>query len=138
MAWTERKLTPGFGMELRGQDLADLDLPQTERDAVYDAVARYGVAVVKGQDLTNDELYRFAATVGSVVELPRVAGLAPGHVAALSNVDDDGNIVPPDARVHRELRTSYVWHIDSTYTKPRARISMLLGRIVPSGWKLHC
>jgi len=133
MAWKDRKLAPGFGMELSGQDLADPDLPQAERDAVYAAVAHYGVAVVKGQDLTNDELYRFAATVGSVVELPRVAGLAPGHVAALSNVDGDGNIVPPDARVHRELRTSYVWHIDSTYTRPRARISMLLGRVVPSG-----
>jgi alpha-ketoglutarate-dependent 2,4-dichlorophenoxyacetate dioxygenase len=133
MGWTERKLTPRFGMELSGQDLADPDLPQSERDAVYDAVARHGVAVVKRQDLSNDELYRFGATVGEVVELPRVAGIVPGHVAALTNLDADGNILPLDARVNQELKTSYVWHVDSTYVKPRVRISMLFGRVVPSG-----
>jgi alpha-ketoglutarate-dependent 2,4-dichlorophenoxyacetate dioxygenase len=133
MGWTERKLTPRFGMELSGQDLADPDLPQSERNAVYDAVARHGVAVVKGQDLPNDALYRFAATVGEVVELPRVAGIVPGHVAALTNLDAEGNILPLDARVHRELKTSYVWHVDSTYVKPRVRISMLFGRVVPRG-----
>ena len=132
MGWTNRKLTERFGMELSGQDLA-ADLAQAERDAVYDAVTRHGVAVVKDQDLSNDELYRFAATVGSVVELPRVAGIVPGHVAALTNLDADGNILPLDARANRELKTSYVWHIDSTYVKPRVRISILLGRIVPSG-----
>jgi alpha-ketoglutarate-dependent 2,4-dichlorophenoxyacetate dioxygenase len=133
MAWMERKLTPGFGMALSGQDLADPDLPQSERDAVYDAVARHGVAVVTGQALSNDELYRFGATVGEVVELPRVAGMVPGHVAALTNLDADGNILPLDARLHEELKTSYVWHIDSTYVRPRVRISMLFGRVVPSG-----
>jgi alpha-ketoglutarate-dependent 2,4-dichlorophenoxyacetate dioxygenase len=89
--------------------------------------------VVKHQDLTNDELYRFGAAIGEVVELPRVAGVVPGHVAALTNLDEEGNILPLDSRVNRELKTSYVWHIDSTYVKPRVRISMLLGRIVPSG-----
>lgn len=133
MAWTERKLAPAFGMELSGQDLADPDLPQAERDAVYHAVTRHGVAVVKRQSLSNDDLFRFAATVGSVVELPRIDDLVPGHVTSLSNLDDDGNILPMDARVHRELKTSYVWHIDSTYVKPRVRISMLFGRVVPTG-----
>jgi alpha-ketoglutarate-dependent 2,4-dichlorophenoxyacetate dioxygenase len=132
MGWTERKLTDLFGMALSGQDLA-ADLPQSERDAVYDAVARHGVAVVREQDLTNDQLFRFGATVGSVVELPRVAGIVPGHVASLTNLDADGNILPLDARANRELKTSYVWHVDSTYVKPRVRISMLFGRIVPSG-----
>lgn len=133
MAWTERKLAPAFGMELSGQDLADPDLPQAERDAVYHAVTKHGVAVVKGQDLSNDDLYRFAATIGSVVELPRVNGLNPGHVATLSNLDADGNILPMDSRVHSELKTSYVWHVDATYVRPRPRVSMLYGRVVPIG-----
>ena len=132
MSWTERRLAEGFGIELSGEDLA-AELPQSVRDAVYEAVTRHGVAVVKRQDLSDDLLYRFAATVGEVVELPRVAGVVPGHVAALTNLDADGNILPLDARVNRELKTSYVWHIDSTYVKPRVRISMLLGRIVPTG-----
>jgi alpha-ketoglutarate-dependent 2,4-dichlorophenoxyacetate dioxygenase len=132
MGWTTRKLTEHFGIELSGQDLAS-DLPQAEKQAVYDAVAQYGVAVVKGQDLTNDELYRFGASVGEVVELPRVNGVVPGHVAALSNLDADGNILPLDARVNKELTTSYVWHVDSTYVRPRVRMSMLFGRVVPSG-----
>lgn len=132
MGWTERKLTENFGIELSGQDLA-CDLPQSERRAVYDAVTRYGVAVVKGQDLSNDDFYRFGASVGDVVELPRIAGAVPGHVAPLTNLDENGEILPLDARIHRELKTSYVWHVDSTYVKPRVRISMLLGRIVPNG-----
>jgi alpha-ketoglutarate-dependent 2,4-dichlorophenoxyacetate dioxygenase len=132
MSWTERKLAEGFGIELSGQDLA-ADLPQSEYTAVYDAVARHGVAVVKGQDLSNDAFYRFGTSVGAVVELPRVAGAVPGHIAALTNLDENGDILPVDARLHHELKTSYVWHIDSTYVKPRVRISMLLGRIVPAG-----
>ena len=42
MAWTERRLTPRFGLELSGQRI-DGALPRAQRTAVYDAVMQYGV-----------------------------------------------------------------------------------------------
>src|SRR4051812_6630483 len=74
MAWSERKLTDGFGVELSGQRI-DETLPQTERDAVYAAAMRYGVVVIPGQSLSDDALHDFAGTLGRVFAAPRVEGV---------------------------------------------------------------
>ena len=94
MSWSERKLTPRFGMELSGQQLNDPELPQAERDAVLDAVCTHGVVVVSGQDLGDEQMLDFAGTLGVVMEGPGYAsdGRVPkGHkIFRLTNLDDDG------------------------------------------------
>ena len=62
MPWTERKLTERVGIELTGLRLGP-DLPAADRKAVYDATVRHGVTVLPGQDLSDDDIYEFAASL---------------------------------------------------------------------------
>lgn len=130
MGWTERKLTEGFGVELTGQALGP-DLPLSERRAVYDAVLDYGVVVLPGQDLSNDDIADFARSFGPTVILPHRIGDEPPVVETLSNLDKDGNLLPADSMINLASKANELWHIDSTYQKPRATLSMLYGVIIP-------
>ncbi len=135
MGWTERKLAPHFGVELSGQKLGDPSLPQSERDAVLDAVERHGVAVVRDQGLDDDTLMAFARTIGTPME---GAAYARGNHTAedqkiyrITNLDRDGNILPEDNWDWKQNAANELWHIDSTYIRPRHHISMLYGNEVP-------
>jgi alpha-ketoglutarate-dependent 2,4-dichlorophenoxyacetate dioxygenase len=130
MGWRERKLTDAFGVELTGQALGP-DLPQAERRAVYDALLRHGVVVLPGQDLSNDDIEDFARSFGPTVILPHRIGEEPPAVETLSNLDADGNILPADSMINTASKANELWHIDSTYQKPRATVSMLYGKVIP-------
>ncbi len=129
MVWTERRLKGHFAAELVGPKLT-LDQPQSVRDAVYEAVTREGVVVVRDQDLSDDELEGFAASVGMVMSYPGLGDHIP-NVVPLGNIGPDGKLLPEDGDFMRASLANQLWHIDSTYTKPRSTVSMLLGKIVP-------
>jgi alpha-ketoglutarate-dependent 2,4-dichlorophenoxyacetate dioxygenase len=130
MAWTERKLTEAFGVELTGQKLGP-DLPLAERQAVYRAVTHHGVVILPGQDLSNDDIADFARSLGPTVILPHEIGKEPPVVDTLTNLDQDGNILPRDSMVNLASKANELWHIDSTYQWPRATVSMLYGKVIP-------
>src|SRR4051812_31783480 len=130
MAWTERRLTPGFGLELSGQAIEDA-LPQTERAAVHDAVMHYGVVVVSGQSLSDDAFLEFAEAIGDVNPTPNVQGVPASRVLPISNVDAEGTHLPPDDWWVRQNMANELWHTDLTFMRPRATVSLLYGREVP-------
>src|SRR5262249_53694843 len=130
VAWTERKLTEVFGVELTGQDIGPA-LPMAERRAVYDAVTRYGVVVIPGQDLSDEDIDDFASSLGSPIKIAMAPGAEPVAVRPFGNIDKDGKILPADDLSQRNARANFQWHIDSTYQRPRATVSMLYGVIIP-------
>jgi len=130
MAWTERKLTEVFGVALTGQKIG-LDLPLAERRAVYDAVTRYGVVVLPGQDLTDEDIDDFANSLGSPILIPSAADEPPVAVRPFGNLDKDGNFIPRNSAYGLNQLANMMWHIDSTYQKPRATVSMLYGVAIP-------
>jgi alpha-ketoglutarate-dependent 2,4-dichlorophenoxyacetate dioxygenase len=131
MPWTQRKLTERFGIELTGARIGP-DLPQTERMAVYDAVVHHGVAVVRGQELSDDDLYDFAQAVGVVVAVPTgLPDLPPSRMLVFTNLDADGKLLPPDHQWIRPNAANELWHTDMTYMRPRASVSMLYGLVIP-------
>ena len=135
MGWTHRNLAPRFGIELSGQRLNDPDLPQAQKQAAFDAVTRHGVAVVRDQQLSDDDLYAFACAVGSVIENTSYSKDAntveAQKVFRISNLDKDGAILPVDDWMNRQNSSNERWHIDSTYLKPWHFVSMLYGKEVP-------
>ena len=131
MPWTTRPLTEHFGIELSGARIGP-DLPQADRQAVYEAVVQHGVAVVRGQRLSDDELYDFADSLGVVVPMPKdIPDIPSARVQALSNLDADGNLLPPDHPYVRQNTANELWHVDQTYMRPRATVSMLYGLVIP-------
>jgi alpha-ketoglutarate-dependent 2,4-dichlorophenoxyacetate dioxygenase len=131
MAWTERKLTEVFGMELTGQEIGP-DLPMAERRAVYDAVTQYGVVVLPGQDLSDDDIDDFASSLGAPIKLPPGANEEPVAVRPFGNIDKDGNFIARNSAYGLNQLANMMWHIDSTYQRPRATISMLYGVVIPA------
>ncbi len=135
MVWTTCTLARGFGIELSGQRLNDPDLPQAERDAVFEAVTQHGVAVVAAQDLSDDDLYDFASSVGVVIENISYAKDANTverqKVFRISNLGADGEILPASDGMNRQNSANELWHIDSTYLRPWHFVSMLYGKEVP-------
>lgn len=135
MAWTRRKLTPRFGVELSGQQLTDPGLPQAEMDAVLDAASRHGVVVVAGQDLSDGQMLAFASSIGVVMEGPGYASddrVPTGQkVFRLTNLDEDGRILPAGDWMVRQNKGNELWHIDSTYMKPKHHISLFYGKVCP-------
>jgi alpha-ketoglutarate-dependent taurine dioxygenase len=130
MAWERRKLTPSFGMELSGQSLRP-GLPLAEMKAVYDAVVEHGVVVVKGQSLSDEDYAGFAAAIGEIVPLPMIDGLERAPVSLFGNVDREGAFQAEDTVQISGYRTALVWHIDNSYLRPRASLSMLYALTVP-------
>jgi alpha-ketoglutarate-dependent 2,4-dichlorophenoxyacetate dioxygenase len=130
MVWNERRLTPGFGIELSGQRI-DGTLSQAERTAVYDAVMRYGVVVVSGQSLSDEAYLEFAESIGEVNPTPNVEGVPASRVLPISNVDAEGRHLPPDDWWVRQNMANELWHTDLTFMRPRATVSLLYGREVP-------
>jgi alpha-ketoglutarate-dependent 2,4-dichlorophenoxyacetate dioxygenase len=133
MAWNERKLTDGFGVELSGQRIDDR-LPQAERDAIYAAAMRHGLVVIPGQSLSDDALHDFAGTLGTVFAAPKVEGVPETKVLPISNVDAAGKQLPPDDWWVRQNMANELWHVDNTFMRPRATLSFLYGReVAPVG-----
>jgi len=131
MPWTERKLTERVGIELTGLRLGP-DLPAADRKAVYDATVRHGITVLPGQDLSDDDIYEFAASLeDEVVDVRNFEGVPDSPVTPLGNIDLYGNRVPVDDWILQQNRANELWHIDLTFMTPRATISMLYGHIVP-------
>jgi alpha-ketoglutarate-dependent 2,4-dichlorophenoxyacetate dioxygenase len=130
MSWSERKLTPGFGVELSGLRIGP-DLPRANRAAVYEAVVQHGVVVVPGQSLSDDDLFEFADSIGTVNPAPKVTGVPPTRILPLSNVDESGKLLPADDWWMRQNLANELWHLDLTFMRPRATISLLFGRTVP-------
>jgi alpha-ketoglutarate-dependent 2,4-dichlorophenoxyacetate dioxygenase len=126
------KLHPHFGAEVQGVVLNDMSDPET-LEVIRDAVFHYGVVLLRGQNLTDEEFYRFAGGLGPVTDLNAYGSMmdASAKVTVLSNIDAQGNILPEDDKLLRMNVGNELWHTDSTFVRPRATISMLYGRVVP-------
>jgi alpha-ketoglutarate-dependent 2,4-dichlorophenoxyacetate dioxygenase len=131
MPWSERPLTDRFGIELSGLVIGP-DLPQADRMAIYDSVVEHGVAVVTGQNLSDDDFFDFASSIGAVTPSPKMSGVPQSRVLPIGNVDAEGKLLSRDNWSVKQNQANELWHLDMTFMKPRATISMLFGRRCPA------
>jgi alpha-ketoglutarate-dependent 2,4-dichlorophenoxyacetate dioxygenase len=134
MPWTERRLTERVGIELSGERIGPA-LSQADRLAVRAATERHGVAVIRDQQLSDEDIYDFVASLGDkIVEVETAEGVPPHSrgVMPLGNVDKDGNILPADDWNVLQNLANELWHTDMTFVTPRASLSLLYGKTVPA------
>ncbi len=133
MPWTERPLTPRFGVELSGLTISS-DLSDSARRAIYDLTAEHGVAVIRDQALGDEQIYDLAISLGDEMWESQFLADAPPHargVIPLRNVDAAGRLLPANDWNVQQNRANELWHCDMTFQKPRATLSMLYARIIP-------
>jgi alpha-ketoglutarate-dependent 2,4-dichlorophenoxyacetate dioxygenase len=126
-------LHPSFGARVTGIDLAS-PMSSATHDAVMAAFNDYSVLVFPGQSLDDETQVSFSATFGPLEKaITRKAASGAGlHVADLTNIDADGNLIPPDDRKQLFHKANHLWHTDSTYKPQTALASMLYAIVVPS------
>jgi taurine dioxygenase len=111
-----RALHPALGAEVRGVDMRH-PLDADTFQAVHDAWMQHLVLVFPEQHITDEEHVAFTCSFGepeifhqSIIKSRRVK-----EIFRVSNVDDDGNLMPPDHPTVKQVSLAQFWHTDSSY-----------------------
>ena len=131
MTVTIRKLEKHIGAEVQGVDLTasiDAETFALLRNALYN----HAVLVFHDQDITDEQQITFSEGFGrlemTMVSDPIGDG---GPIGIISNVDEHGEIIPPDdSRILYTLGNT-LWHSDGSFKHIPLRGSVLAAKIVP-------
>ena len=133
-----RPLHPLFAAELVGADLTAEPTPELVR-TVEDAMARYGILVVRDADITDAQHKRFSRAFGPL-ELPsRLPGSARPQGKRMTdpelfyagNLDKDGEIIPYGSEGYKLAQGAERFHTDSSFHTMPTKWSLLLGHETP-------
>jgi alpha-ketoglutarate-dependent 2,4-dichlorophenoxyacetate dioxygenase len=128
-------LHPLFVGELSGIDAARPLAEPTVR-AISDAIDRYAVLVLRGQDLDDERQLAFARCFGEI-EAPRSARsgtkrrLRP-EVSDISNLDENDRLRAADDPRRFDQLGNRLWHTDGSFRRIPAALSMLYAYRVPT------
>jgi alpha-ketoglutarate-dependent taurine dioxygenase len=111
-----RKLHRALGAEVRGVDMRRGISPEQFHE-LHDIWMEHLVLVFPEQPITDEEHVRFTRYFGepeifhqTIIKSQRVP-----EIFRVSNVDDDGNLMPPDHPTVQQLSLAQLWHTDSSY-----------------------
>jgi alpha-ketoglutarate-dependent 2,4-dichlorophenoxyacetate dioxygenase len=126
-----RKLTPVFGAEITGVDLAQVDDASFEE--IQDAFENFSVLVFPNQNLDDESQIDFSRRFG---ELEKTQGhiannFTVKHVSEISNLDPDGRLMAADDPRLLFRMGQRNWHSDSSFKRVPAKASLLHARKLP-------
>jgi alpha-ketoglutarate-dependent 2,4-dichlorophenoxyacetate dioxygenase len=136
MALTLRKLHPHFVAEVSPIDLRHVHDGETLAE-VRAGMDEFAILVFHDQPFPDDELLAFAqrldgrlhAKTGiSALRRSRLGNEALGDI---SNLDENGEIMPSDDRRRMYGLGNRLWHTDASFQDPPGRYSMLSAKTVP-------
>ncbi len=109
-------LHPALGARVHGVDMRRPLDPDSFRE-LHDIWMRYLVLVFPAQRITDEEHVAFTRQFGepeifhqNIIRSRRVK-----EIFRVSNVDDDGNLMPPDHPTVKQVSLAQFWHTDSSY-----------------------
>ena len=132
MSPTTRALHPRFGVEVVGVDVTRLD--EATFAEIVALFEEHSVLLFRGQTLTDESQVAFSRRFGPLETTIRsIASQAatPIHVANLSNVDAENQLIPTGDKRNLYNAGNQMWHTDSSFKKVPAHASLLSAREVP-------
>jgi alpha-ketoglutarate-dependent taurine dioxygenase len=123
-----RPLNPALGAEVRGVDMRK-PLDADAFRELHDIWMKYLVLVFPGQHVTDEQHVEFTRSFGEP-EIFHQNIIKSRHVREIfrvSNVDDDGKLMPPDHPTVKQLSLAQSWHTDSSYRKVPCMGALLHG-----------
>jgi alpha-ketoglutarate-dependent 2,4-dichlorophenoxyacetate dioxygenase len=131
MALAIRKLEEHIGAEVEGVDitaLVDASIFAQLRAALYDS----SVLVFRGQDITDAQHVAFTRGFGPIeLTIPNDPIGDGGPVGILSNLDENGAVIPPQDTRMLYQRGNELWHSDGAFRRVPLRASLLSAKVVP-------
>ncbi|MEO9189588.1 MAG: TauD/TfdA family dioxygenase [Acetobacteraceae bacterium] len=113
---TVRPRHPELSAEVRGVDMrAPLD--PTAFNELHDVWMQYPVLVFPGQRMSDAEHVAFTRYFGEpeIFHQKIIRSTRAPEIFRVSNVDDDGNLMPPDHPTVKQVALAQFWHTDSSY-----------------------
>ena len=128
-------LHPLFAAELVGADLTRPPTPELV-DVVEEAMATFGVLVVRDAEITDAQHIEFSRAFGPLEIPSRPADVPPprrmaAELFAAGNLDPDGNIVPYDREGQNLSKGAERFHTDSSFHAMPTKWSLLHGVETP-------
>ena len=131
MAVTFRHLTPAFGAEVSGVDIAE-GVSNSDFAEIARLFNDYSVLVLRGQYIDDAQQIAFSRRFGPLEGTVRSNVGAGSEIALISNVDPKTNeILPVEDWRNVYNSGNEMWHTDSSFKRVPATASLLSGREVP-------
>ena len=94
-------------------------------------MAQYGVLVIRGQQIDDEEHIRFSRAFGSLelppnLGMPTPEGAPAARLYDASNLDADGELLDPDSPRRKYNRGNELFHTDSSFNDLPTKWSLLL------------
>ena len=131
MALKIRKLKEHIGAEIQGVDITSpIDAETFEQ--LRGTLCEYAVLVFHDQGITDEQHVTFSEGFGPLeMTMPSDPIGDGGPIGIISNLDENGNIIPPE-----DSRTLYtvantLWHSDGSFKRVPLRGSLLYAKVVP-------
>ncbi|KAH7122515.1 hypothetical protein B0J11DRAFT_341228 [Dendryphion nanum] len=124
-----KELHPTYGAEVVGVDFQNMSEEQFKE--VRAAMAKYGVLVFRKTGMNDDEHVAFSSKIGELDNVKRyLTGgrkLRYKHFELFDagNIDEDGNVIHPDAPRSHYNKGNGLFHVDSSFNPRRASWSLL-------------
>ena len=127
---TVSKLHPHIGAEVIGVDLRR-PLDETSFEVIREAWHQHSVLVLRDQRIDDEQQVAFARRFGPLEETTFTVAADNPYIYKLSNVDDEGRVLPVGSKKRLFLDVNARWHTDSSFRPVPAMGSILSGRRVP-------
>jgi alpha-ketoglutarate-dependent taurine dioxygenase len=136
---TVRRLGEALGAEVRGVDARRPMDEETFRE-LHDAWMRHLVLVLPDQRVSDTEHVAFTRYFGEpeIFHQSIIKSKSVREIFRVSNVDEDGKLMPPTNPTVKQLNLSQLWHTDSSYRTMPCMGSLLHGiEVSRTGGETH-
>ncbi len=130
-AFTIKKLSEHIGAEVEGVDIT-AGVDEENFQQLRGAFQKYVVLVFHDQDITDEQQVAFSEGFGTIE--PSLANDPFGHgrpVFYISNVDENGRILPPEDKRTLYQAGNLLWHSDGSFRQVPLRASLLSAKVLP-------
>ena len=131
MTITIEKLEEHIGARVRGVDLKS-SIDDVTIDAIREALFAHSVLVFHDQHITDEQHVAFTERFGplqmTLVSDPYGGG---GPINQITNVDENGDIIPPDDTRSLYQAGNTLWHSDGAFKSVPLRASFLSAKVIP-------
>ena len=123
-----RRLSQALGAEVRGVDMRQPLDPAAFRE-LHDIWMQHLVLVFPDQPITDAEHVAFTRNFGEpeIFHQKIIRSQRVPEIFRVSNVDEDGNLMPPDHPTAQQIALAQFWHTDSSYREIPCTGSLLHG-----------
>lgn len=121
---------PHIGAEIGGVDLSQ-PLPGEVFRQILAAFNEHSVLVFRDQQITDEQQVEFSRRFGPLEKNSFALATQNDYIYHISNIDDRGRLLTPDAKKRVFLKVNSRWHTDSSFKPVPAMASILSGREIP-------